>query len=224
MSRRRRRQSKLLSLSPQLSGQCESDAIRKILVDVRHIRGAEFELVLNSKMSRGQMINLLSEQANALPLYVGGIEGHPPPGRLFFAFSAASCLEAGFRWSAVCYALSEHQEDSSYCAAFVGVGAIPYSERAEVPAGAVVAAFVDDVWILAMIAVEFCVFVDVVRKVPIFENVFLFSINSFHHLFKSANCLSSHPAPFRAKQVRVNTRSATSTTNTAGALTSSANV
>ncbi|KAI6175348.1 Protein of unknown function DUF1325 domain containing protein [Aphelenchoides bicaudatus] len=92
--------------------QCESDAIRKILSDIQQIRGAEFELVLNSKMSRGQMINLLSEQANTLPLNVGGIEGHPQP----------------------------------------GVGAIPYPEKSEIPIGAVVAAFVDDVWILAMIA------------------------------------------------------------------------
>jgi SAGA-associated factor 29 len=124
--------SKIITLRQRLSsipGQCESDAIRKILLDIQQIRGAEFELILNGKMSRGQMINLLSEQANALPLYIGGIEGHPPPGNFLLFEILISNIS--------------------------GVGAIPFNEKAEIPTGAVVAAFVDDVWILAMIAASY---------------------------------------------------------------------
>jgi hypothetical protein len=77
---------KLIALYETALKQCqsESDAIRKILMEIQKIRQSEFELILNSKMSRGQMINLLSEQAQTLPLYVGDIEGYPPPGLFFY--------------------------------------------------------------------------------------------------------------------------------------------
>ncbi|KAI6221937.1 SGF29 C-terminal domain-containing protein [Aphelenchoides fujianensis] len=93
------------------SCQTEAEAIRKILAEIRAIRQAEFELVLNSKMSRGQMINVLSEQAKTLPLYVATINEFPP----------------------------------------AGVGAIAYANKSEIAPNTVVAAFVDDVWILAMV-------------------------------------------------------------------------
>ncbi|KAI6206739.1 hypothetical protein M3Y94_00946800 [Aphelenchoides besseyi] len=104
---------KLISLYDTALKQCQSEAesVRKILQDIQQIRQTEFELVMNSKMSRGQLINLLSEQAKTLPLYVGQISGHPP----------------------------------------AGVGAIPFKDKSEIECGTVVAAFVESVWILAMI-------------------------------------------------------------------------
>ncbi|CAD5218732.1 unnamed protein product [Bursaphelenchus okinawaensis] len=89
----------------------EADAIRKVLDEIQKLRRIEFDMILDGKMSRGQMISLLNDQSKTLPLYIGGVTGHPPP----------------------------------------GVGAIPWGDRDEIAVGSIVAAFVDDVWILAKV-------------------------------------------------------------------------
>ncbi|CAD5226140.1 unnamed protein product [Bursaphelenchus xylophilus] len=105
--------SKLIALYNTALKQCEgeADSIRKVLDEIQKLRKTEFDMILDGKMSRGQMISLLNDQSRTLPLFVGGVTGHPPP----------------------------------------GVGAIAWSDSDELPNGSIVAAFVDDVWILAKI-------------------------------------------------------------------------
>lgn len=108
--------SKLTALYTTALKQCEgeADTIRKVLEEIQKLKKTEFDHVLGGKMSRGQMISLLNNQARTLPLFVGSVDGHPPS----------------------------------------GVGAIPFGERVEIPPNTIVAAFVDDVWILAKVVVS----------------------------------------------------------------------
>lgn len=108
--------SKLIALYETAARQCrsEADAVRAALSALERRRAAEFETILASRMSRGQMITVLADQARTLPLYIGAIDGHPPH----------------------------------------GVGAITMPARSPLTVGTVVAAFVDDVWILAKVMVR----------------------------------------------------------------------
>lgn len=108
--------SKLIALYHTALKQCEgeAEAIRKVLDEIQKLRRVEFEMILDGKMSRGQMISVLNDQARTLPLWVGQVEGHPP----------------------------------------AGVGAVPWGERDELRLNSIVAAFVDDVWILATVMVS----------------------------------------------------------------------
>lgn len=69
--------------------------------------------MINEPLSRGSLMMLLAQHAASLPLYIGGVDDHPPP----------------------------------------LVGAIPLPDDQPLEVGNFVAAFVDDVWILASIKV-----------------------------------------------------------------------
>jgi len=84
----------------------EYNTIEQILAEIQKRRQSDFRQKLSDKLSRGSLMVLLAQYAHSLPLYIGNVDGHPPP----------------------------------------GVGAICKDELNE---GDLLAAYVEDIWILA---------------------------------------------------------------------------
>ncbi|PAV57461.1 hypothetical protein WR25_26885 [Diploscapter pachys] len=73
---------KALGMYQNLLRACESDVdyIKKLLSQIERIRRSEYDSKMKTNMKRSALMQLIAVQAKTLPLYVSGIEGHPPPG------------------------------------------------------------------------------------------------------------------------------------------------
>lgn len=102
---------KLIALYQTTQRQCESEhsTLEQLLMNIQKVRQLRLKQRMSDKLTRGSLMVLLAQHAASLPLYIGTIDGHPPP----------------------------------------LVGAIAQDASEPIPIGHFVAAFVEDVWILA---------------------------------------------------------------------------
>uniref|UniRef100_A0A914ICZ6 SGF29 C-terminal domain-containing protein n=1 Tax=Globodera rostochiensis TaxID=31243 RepID=A0A914ICZ6_GLORO len=102
---------KMVVLYQTAQKQCEMEHsyLEQILSDMQNVRQLHLKQRMSDKLSRGSLMVLLAQHAAGLPLYIGSIDGHPPP----------------------------------------LVGAIPQDSDEHITEGDFVAAFVEDIWILA---------------------------------------------------------------------------
>ncbi|KAL3077536.1 hypothetical protein niasHS_012242 [Heterodera schachtii] len=102
---------KMVALYQTAQKQCESEHsyLEQVLADIQRVRQLHLRQRMADKLSRGSLMVLLAQHAAGLPLYIGSIDGHPPP----------------------------------------LVGAIPQNPGDCISEGDFVAAFVEEIWILA---------------------------------------------------------------------------
>ncbi|KAL3080692.1 hypothetical protein niasHT_033249 [Heterodera trifolii] len=102
---------KMVALYQTAQKQCESEHVylEQVLADIQRVRQLHLRQRMADKLSRGSLMVLLAQHAAGLPLYIGSIDGHPPP----------------------------------------LVGAIPQNPGDCISEGDFVAAFVEEIWILA---------------------------------------------------------------------------
>ncbi|CAK5063825.1 unnamed protein product [Meloidogyne enterolobii] len=72
---------KLIALYQTAQKQCVSEhsTIMQLLDNIQTVRQLRLKQRMADKLSRGSLMILLAQHAATLPLYVGYIEGHPPP-------------------------------------------------------------------------------------------------------------------------------------------------
>ncbi|KAL7078005.1 hypothetical protein ACQ4LE_002141 [Meloidogyne hapla] len=72
---------KLIALYQTAQKQCVSEhsTIMQLLDNIKAVRQLRLKQRMADKLSRGSLMILLAQHAATLPLYVGYIEGHPPP-------------------------------------------------------------------------------------------------------------------------------------------------
>ncbi|KJH50037.1 hypothetical protein DICVIV_03838 [Dictyocaulus viviparus] len=72
---------KTLVLYQALLKACESEGeyIRRLLSDIDRIRRSEYKTKMKTQLKRHALMQLINLQGTALPLFVGGVDGFPPP-------------------------------------------------------------------------------------------------------------------------------------------------
>uniref|UniRef100_A0A915LVW3 SGF29 C-terminal domain-containing protein n=1 Tax=Meloidogyne javanica TaxID=6303 RepID=A0A915LVW3_MELJA len=72
---------KLIALYQTAQKQCVSEhsTIMQLLDNIQTVRQLRLKQRMADKLSRGSLMILLAQHAATLPLYIGYIEGHPPP-------------------------------------------------------------------------------------------------------------------------------------------------
>ncbi|KAI1696633.1 SGF29 tudor-like domain-containing protein [Ditylenchus destructor] len=72
---------KMLALYQTAQKQCDTErkALQQILAELEKLRNLRFEQQRRNLTSRGSLMILLAQHAATLPLYIGNVEGHPPP-------------------------------------------------------------------------------------------------------------------------------------------------
>ncbi|KAI1713077.1 SGF29 tudor-like domain-containing protein [Ditylenchus destructor] len=72
---------KMLALYKTAEKQCDTErkTLQQILSDLEKLRSLRFEQQRRNLTSRGDLMVLLAQHAATLPLYIGNVEGHPPP-------------------------------------------------------------------------------------------------------------------------------------------------
>ncbi|KAJ1362980.1 hypothetical protein KIN20_022721 [Parelaphostrongylus tenuis] len=72
---------KALNLYQALLKACESegDYIRRLLSDIEKIRRSEYKTKMKTHLKRHALMQLINLQGTSLPLFVGGVDGFPPP-------------------------------------------------------------------------------------------------------------------------------------------------
>lgn len=72
---------KALTLYQTLLKACESEGeyIRRLLGEIEKIRRAEFRNKMKTHLKRHALMQLINLQGTSLPLFVGGVDGFPPP-------------------------------------------------------------------------------------------------------------------------------------------------
>ncbi|VDL70267.1 unnamed protein product [Nippostrongylus brasiliensis] len=72
---------KVLNLYQTLLKACESESeyIRRLLTEIEKIRRSEFKTKMKTQLKRHALMQLINLQGTSLPLFVGGVDGFPPP-------------------------------------------------------------------------------------------------------------------------------------------------
>ncbi|VDO36794.1 unnamed protein product [Haemonchus placei] len=72
---------KVLALYQTLLKACESEGeyIRRLLSEIERIRKSEFRSKMKTHLKRHALMQLINLQGTSLPLFVGGVDGFPPP-------------------------------------------------------------------------------------------------------------------------------------------------
>ncbi|GMT21353.1 hypothetical protein PFISCL1PPCAC_12650 [Pristionchus fissidentatus] len=76
-----RNRGRATSLNQQLHKNCSEEAeyLRKLLSDIEKLKELDLKARTQMPMSRQQLMQCLGQQGESLPLWIGGVDGFPPP-------------------------------------------------------------------------------------------------------------------------------------------------